>query len=52
MQRNLERDKKLSDAWKTGRYKSYSALARVYRTYPQAVRRAVQRLCDETIWAT
>lgn len=50
MQRNLERDQKIANLWNTGRYKSYSALARVMRTYPKAVQRAVQRLCDQSTW--
>lgn len=48
MQRNIERDKKLADAWKTGRYKTYAAMARVYKVNFNAVKRAVARDADAT----
>ena len=34
---------RIADLWATGRYKSYSSLARMLRTYPKAVERAVKR---------
>jgi O6-methylguanine-DNA--protein-cysteine methyltransferase len=46
MQRNIDRDDKLAKAWSTGKYKSYSSLARAYKTYPKAVQRAVQRAVE------
>lgn len=43
MQRNIERDKKLAEAWKTGRYKTMASLARVFKVNYNAVKRAVER---------
>jgi len=39
---NIELNERIRKAWATGRYKSYSALARVYKTYPKLVERAVK----------
>lgn len=39
---NKELKCRIRKAWQTGRYKSYSALARVFRTYPKMVERAVK----------
>jgi len=42
-----EKDKELNDrirkAWATGRYKTHSALARIFRTYPNKITRAVRK---------
>lgn len=40
--KSLELDERIRKAWATGRYKSYSALARLFRTYPKKVERAVK----------
>ena len=50
MQRKTERDEKLAAAWKSGKFKTYSSLARTYHTSPKIVQRAVQRLCDPFLW--
>lgn len=41
--KNEELNERIRKAWASGRYKSYSALARVFRTYPKKVQRAVLR---------
>ena len=38
---NIELNDRIRKAWATGRYKSYSALARIFRTYPNKIKRAV-----------
>lgn len=35
-------EEKAVKLWRSGRYKSYSAIARVLRTYPKLVERAVK----------
>jgi len=34
---------RIAELWSTGRYKSYSSLARMMRVYPKMVERAVKR---------
>jgi len=43
---NTDRTAKIQKAWLTGRYKSFSSLARALHTYPKAVERAVKDLSD------
>lgn len=40
--KNEELNERIRKAWATGRYRSFSALARVFRTYPKKVERAVK----------
>jgi len=41
--KNAKLNKRIVELWNTGRYKSYSSLARVMHTYPKAVERAVKK---------
>jgi len=41
-----ELDERIRKAWATGRYKSYSALARLFRTYPKKIERAIKKGAD------
>jgi hypothetical protein len=38
-----ELNERIRKAWATGRYKTYSALARVFRTYPKKIIRAIEK---------
>lgn len=49
MQRKIERDKKLAEAWKSGRYKTKASMARVFKVPYNAVKRAVERECQTTV---
>jgi len=42
--KNLPQTEKIQKLWATGRYKSFSSLARMLKTYPKAVERAVKKL--------
>jgi len=39
---NPELNERIRKAWSTGRYKTYSSLAKVFRTYPNKIKRAVE----------
>ena len=43
---------RIVELWNTGRYKSYSALARMLHTYPKAVERAVKKANSKKQGAT
>ena len=40
---NTRLNNRIVELWRTGRYKSYSSLARILHTYPKAVERAVKK---------
>jgi len=40
---NIKLNTRVVELWQTGRYKSFSSLARMLRTYPKAVERAVKK---------
>ena len=40
---NVKLNKRIAELWATGRYKSFSSLARMLGTYPKAVERAVKK---------
>jgi len=40
---NKQLNDKIRKLWATGRYKSYSSLARMLKTYPKAVERAIKK---------
>jgi len=41
--KNEKLNNRIVELWNTGRYKSYSSLARMLRLYPKAVERAVKK---------
>ena len=43
MQRDIEREKKLVKAWRTGRYKTVASMARVFRVPYNTAKRAIER---------
>jgi len=42
-QEKVDRNKRILEQWQTGRYKSYSALARIFRVTPKIVERLVKK---------
>lgn len=44
--KNQKLNGRIVELWNTGRYKSYSSLARVLHTYPKAVERAIKKVTE------
>jgi len=41
--KNEKLNRRIAELWQTGRYKSFSSLARMLGSYPKAVERAVKK---------